>query len=231
MPEPTITLAGLMFRVGADGRPIIPPLCGGDDGPPKDPSADPPADPPKTPPVTGEFTAADKAALDAALASERTLRKQHEKDAKDLKARLQKLEDADASELDREKKRADEAEARITAATEKARRANLLTALIGAGVPKAKAAARLLDGVEYDDDTDEPTNLDAALATAKTEYGDDMFKAAKPTAPDLNGGGGNGDITPPNLSADELAMAKSFQMTPAEYQQFKSPQPTPAAAK
>ncbi len=191
---------------------------------PKDPKTDPPADPPKDPPVTGEFTAADKAAMQTALDAERALRKQHEADAKAAKAKLKKIEDADATDLEKATQRADAAEAKITAATDKIRRANLLSALSDAGVTKAKAAARLLDGVEYDDATDEPKNLDAAITAAKAEYGDDMFKATKPAAPDINGGGGGGDKDKtPALTAEELAMAKSFDMTPAEYAAAKDP--------
>ncbi len=205
--------------------------------PPKDPPAkDPPADPPKDPPVTGEFTAADKAALEAVVAKERTERKAHEKAARDALAKLKTLEDADATELEKATKRADEAEAKITAATEKVRKANLVTALADAGLTgaRAKAAARLIDGVEFGDD-DEPTNLEVRITAAKTEYGEDMFKGAKPSPPgNVNGGeGGNGD-KPPTLTAEELSMAASFGMTPVEYEAAKSPgyrPPEPVAAK
>ncbi len=179
--------------------------------------------------MTGEFTAADKAALEAVVAKERADRKTHEKAARDALAKLKKLEDADATELEKATKRADEAEAKITAATEKVRRANLLAALSDAGVTKAKAAARLLDGVEYDDDTDEPTNLDTAITAAQAAFGDEMFKGAAPPPPgDLNGGDGNnaGGNAPP-LNADELRAAKASNMSPEEFRHYQDPHAGP----
>jgi membrane protein involved in colicin uptake len=163
---------------------------------------------------------AGKAALDV----ERKARRDAEKAARDAQAKLDTLEAEKLSDTEKLEKRATDAEAKVTAATEKLRRANLLSALADAGVSKAKAAARLLDDVEYDDATDEPKNLEAAITAAKAEFGDEMFKGSKPAPPgNVNGGSGNEDDETPELTADELAMAKSFGMTPQEYEAAKSP--------
>lgn len=119
--------------------------------------------------------------------------------------------------------------------TAKLRRSNLRAALADAGLTggKGKAAMELLKDVEYDDD-DEPTNLEAALTAAKTTYGEELFKAEKPKAPNINGGAGSGDGKTPELTADELKAAKQFGMTPEEYVEFKNPNPKlpePAAQK
>lgn len=172
---------------------------------------------------------AGKAALDA----ERKARRDAEKAAKAAQAKLDEIEKASLSETERLKKEAEDGKALATSATEKLRKANLMAALSEAGVSNVKAAVRLLDGVEYDD-SDEPKNLDAAITAAKAEFGEQMFKTAKPPAPDINGGGGGGDVDKaPQLTAEELAMAKSFGMTPVEYAAAKDPgwQPPAAAAK
>jgi len=94
-------------------------------------------------------------------------------------------------------------------AKRKLRKANLLEALTTHGLTgaKAKAAARLLDHVEYDDD-DEPTNLQDAIKAATAEYGEEMFKGAK-----VNGGG-------LQLTAEETTAAKAAGMTPKEYREW-----------
>lgn len=174
----------------------------------------------------GELGPGGKAALEA----ERKERKAAEKRAKDAEAALKAKEEAELTEVERLKKQAEDAEGKVTAATEKLRRANLITALADEGLSgaRAKAAAKLLDDVEYDED-DEPTNLADAMKAAKAEYGDDIFKGAKPKAPKTNGGEGNEDREGPTLTADELAAAKAAGMTPEEYEQYKSPQPKVAA--
>lgn len=66
-------------------------------------------------------------------------------------------------------------------AIQSAQRANTLYALAGLGVtgPKALAAMKLIEGVEYDGNHT-PTNLDARLSAAKTTYGEDLFGAPAP---------------------------------------------------
>lgn len=152
------------------------------------PPADPPADPPEDDTSDEKLGEKGKAALDA----ERKARKEADKRARDAEARAKKLEDEKLSEEEKLKQRAEEGDKNLTRGTEKIRRANLLLSLTAKGITggKAKAAARLLDGVEYDDD-DEPTNLDSALEAAKAEYGAEAFTGATPPAPpapDLHGG-------------------------------------------
>jgi hypothetical protein len=162
---------------------------------------------------------AGKAALDA----ERKGRKEAERAAREAQAKLDEIEKASLSETERLKKEAEEGKALAASATDKLRRANLMAALSEAGVGNVKAAVRLLDGVEYSDD-DEPKNLDAAMTAAKAEFGEAMFKGSKPTAANIDGGGGGGDRDrAPSLTAEELAIAKSFDMTPEEYAAEKDP--------
>ncbi len=161
--------------------------------PKPDPKPDPNPDPdpdPKPDPKPDDLGAGGKAALDA----ERKARRDAEKAAREAQAKLDALEAEKLSEAEREKKRADDAEAKVSTATERLRRANLMTALADEGVigAKAKAAARLLDSVEYDDH-DEPTNLADAVKVAKAEYGDDVFKPNGRVAGDADGGKGSPD--------------------------------------
>ncbi|MGH3029266.1 MAG: hypothetical protein ACRDNE_00590 [Gaiellaceae bacterium] len=130
----------------------------------------------------------------AALEAERKARREADKRAKEAEKKVKEHEEAQLSETEKLKKQAEEAEAKVEAATEKARRANLLNTLsdkhelTGA---KAKAAARLLDGVDYSDD-DEPTNLDDAIKAAKAEYGEEVFKGATPAAGSADQGARDG---------------------------------------
>jgi colicin import membrane protein len=111
-----------------------------------------------------------------------TARKTAEKAARDAQAKLDKLEEDKLSETEKLKKQAEDGQALAAKATEKLRRAHLLMALAEEGLTggKAKAAARLLDSVEYDD-ADEPQNLKDAITAATAEYGEDLFKGATPT--------------------------------------------------
>ncbi len=204
------------------------PMNADPEGDPKDPKKDnPPADPPKDPPVTGDAkTAADVARLQAALDAERTQRKADAKEAKDAKAKLKLLEDADASELDKEKRRADEAEAKVNTLTESVRRANLVTAFGDGkhGLVDATAAAALATGVEYDDDHN-PTNVDALVTDLTGRF---SFLKGTPTAPppgniDAGGGAGGGGGSGPALSAEQLSAAKAANMSPEEWAHYQDP--------
>lgn len=230
MPTTYVKKAGLWFEVGPDGLPIIPPLQGADDPDPKDPPKDPdpkdPADPPKDPPKEDPLGPGGE----AALAAERKARRDAEKRAKEAEARAKKFEDDQASDLEKATKRAEEAEAKVTEATKKIRSANLLSALADEGLAgaKARAAARLLDDVEYDETTDEPTNLTDAIKAATAVYGEEMFKGATPKKdpPKTDPGGADPkDPDGPKLTADELEMAKALGMSPEEYAANKSSQP------
>jgi hypothetical protein len=97
----------------------------------------------------------------------------HRKDAADAKKRAQELENASLSETEKLKKEAEDGRTLAESATGKLRTVNLRDALAEKGFAgtRAKAVARLLSGVEYDDQ-DEPKNLDARLKAAEAEYGD-----------------------------------------------------------
>lgn len=117
----------------------------------------------------------------AALEAERKARRDAEKEAARAKKRADDLEAEKLSDTEKLQAKAARGDELAATATQKLRKANLLLALGAKGLTgaKAKAAARLLDNVEYDDTTDEPTNLDARITAAKAEFGDDVFKAAK----------------------------------------------------
>jgi hypothetical protein len=100
----------------------------------------------------------------------------HRKKLRDTEARLKELEDKGLSEAEKLKKEAEDGKALAATGTSKLRTANLIVALAEKGLSggRAKAAAKLLDGVEFDD-ADEPTNLDAAIKHASETYGADVF--------------------------------------------------------
>jgi hypothetical protein len=109
-------------------------------------------------------------------------RKQAEKEARDAKARLKELEDKELSENDRLKREAEAGREAFQTGVKLARDANLKLALTEKGLTgtRARAAMKLLDGVEFDDSSNEPKNLDDAIEAAKTSYGAEMFEGATP---------------------------------------------------
>jgi hypothetical protein len=139
---------------------------------------------PDTPaPATVETEPTLGPAGERALAAERDARKKAEAEAREAKRRADELEREQMSEQERLKAEAEEGRRLKAEAEETLRQANLLTALGGHGLvgPKAKAAVRLLEGVEFDDGQ-QPTNLDAAMDAAKATYGTDLFTVgATPT--------------------------------------------------
>jgi hypothetical protein len=142
-----------------------------------------------------------------------------------LKKRVDELEAAQLSEQQKLEKRATDAEAKVGAAEEKLRRANLIVELSRPehGIVNAAAAAKLLDGVEYSDDG-EPTNLTEILPGFLEQNAFLKGEAAKPKPGDLNGGEGGGDKKPPPLTAEELEAAKTLGMTPERYAAMKTVQ-------
>jgi hypothetical protein len=175
-----------------------------------------------------EAAAAAKAELEklgeggkAALDAERKARKDAERDLKAAQKLLKDAEDAKLSETEKLRKDADEGKALAAKATDTLRLANLRLALASTkNIADPKAAAKLIDGVEYDDDH-EPTNLDDRVKALLIEY--PLLKGGKPAAPDIDGKNGNGNGPTPKLTAEELEAAKDFGMTPEEYQAFKDP--------
>jgi hypothetical protein len=165
-----------------------------------EPAPTTPADPTPAkpePPVEPEvFTRPeDKAGLEA-LRTEREARTAAEREARAKDRRIEELEREKLSETEQLKADAERGRTLAETATGRLREANLLIALQGEGIvgPKAKAAVRLLDKVEYDE-AEEPTNLKNALKAAKALYGDDLFVVAAPASDD----GGTGQHDHPDL--------------------------------
>lgn len=187
------------------------------------PTPEPPADPP-----LGE-------AGQRALEREREARKNEERARKAAEKERDDLKRAQESDQERLKREADEGKALSVTATDKLRKANLLTALSEKGLSgaSAKAAARLIDGVEYDDE-DEPTNLDARIDAAKADYGEGFFSGATP--PTTPPPGTTPPATPP--THPNLHQGPRQPADPTEDDQFAAymkthfPQPAadPAAA-
>jgi colicin import membrane protein len=163
----------------------------------------------------GKLGDGGKAALDA----ERRLRRDAEKQAKDEKARADALEAEKLSDAEKLEKRATDAESALAKAQQLVRTANLTQALSTAGYANPSATARLLDGVQYDEETHAPTNLDDAVKAAKTAYGEDVIRTTRRPAANINGGSGGdqGGEGGPRLTAEELSAAKSAGMGPDEY--------------
>lgn len=172
---------------------------------------------------------ASKAKLKAALDKERTRRKAAEKKAKPAPKPKDKPKPKSKAG---EEPDDDEDDDTPDPGTVKLRRANLISSLMEEGYTgkRAKAVARLLDDVEYDDD-DEPENLEDALEAAKKSFGKDLLRMGKPKPPSGNGKEGGDDGDKPSLTAEELAFAKAFKLTPEEYAANKAIQPPPPKKK
>lgn len=163
----------------------------------------------------------EKARDDAKKAKERA------KDAEEKAGKYDELTEQQKSDLQKAEDRASEAEKKAGDADAKLRRANLVAALSdpSLGIVNARAAAKLIEGVEYDDDG-EPTNLgstDAEDSLIAKFLGENEYlrgKATKPKPPSTDASEGD-DKTPPELTAQELEVAKASDMTPEEYAAFK----------
>lgn len=149
------------------------------------------------------------------------------KAAKEKADRLDALEAEKLSEQEKAAKRAEEAERKAATADAKLQRANLIAALSdpSLGIVNARAAAKLIDGVEYDDDG-EPTNLGSVdekgslIASFLEQNAFLRGQPPKPKAPSLDGG--DGDEKPkPSLTAEEQRAAEAYDMTHEEYAVFK----------
>lgn len=188
-----------------------------------EPATDPKAaaaqtDPSTDPKPGGELGEGGKAALDA----ERQAKRDAEKRATAAEGKLKTFEDAQLSETEKLQKEAEEGKALAATATDKLRKANLVSALSDHGLTggAAKAAARLLDKVEFSDD-DEPKNLEDAIKAAKAEFGEAIFTGATPTTPtpDLHPG-----ARTPAPDADEDAQYSAYMKA-----NFPQTAATPAA--
>jgi hypothetical protein len=147
------------------------------------PTPQPGATPPATPPAP-EGDRPPRHVPVEELAAERQKRHDAEAAAEAAKKRAEELERANESEVDRLKREAEEGRKLSASATANLRTANTLVALTGAGLtgPKAQAALRLVDGIEYDE-LNRPTNLSQRIEAAKASYGAEMFEGATPPPP------------------------------------------------
>jgi len=153
--------------------------------PPPAPAPPPPPavpSPPSSPPdeVLGENgIRALRNEREARLAAERLLDLGHSgREALEFERRR-----AEAAERDRDALK-DRLSGEAVQAAQQAQRANVMLALAGQGVtgPKARAAIKLVEGLEFNDSF-EPTNLEARLSVAKQSYGDDLFNGAAAAPP------------------------------------------------
>jgi hypothetical protein len=171
----------------------------------------------------------------AALDSERKARREADKRAKEAQDKLDAIEAEKLSETEKAAKRATEAEAKLTDATDRLRRANLIAELSKPehGIVSAAAAAKLIEGVEYSDDG-EPTNvgdlLPSFLEANAFLKGEQQQTQTTQTQTLPFGGGAQPNTQTVDLTEDELLAAKSFGMTPEEYAKNKDPQAAAQAA-
>lgn len=151
---------------------------------------------------------------------------------RELRTAQKALDDAkskDLSDLEREKKRADDAEAKVSKADERLQEANLRIAISQSdlSIVDVETASLLLrkQGVEFDEDG-EPKDIETALKTLTDSKPFLLGTEEKPkpkSKGSTNGGAGTGDegnggVT---LTAEELEIAKAFKMTPEDYAKNK----------
>jgi hypothetical protein len=182
---------------------FVPAIAGAEEPTPEEIAAQQAADKATAEKAAAEKAAANAAAEDeklgdagkAALEAERKARRDAEKRAKAAEDKAREYEDAEKSELEKAQDRIKHLEANGQQATEKVRRANLLAELSKSqhGLASAKAALKLIDGVEYDDDG-EPLNATERIEALLTE--NPFLKAAangtsttSPASPQRDRGG------------------------------------------
>jgi hypothetical protein len=149
----------------------------------------------------------------------------------DARSELEKKTNADLSEVEREKKRADEAEKQLHDQMVRVQDANLHVALAErSDIVDVETAAMLLrrSGIEFDDEGKPESVSDAIDSLVKDKpYLVQQGRRSRTRSSDTNGGAGNDDTEAGGvqLTADELSMARAFKMTPEEYQKFKDVRP------
>lgn len=202
MPDPTPAVPAVTPPAETPPAATVPPVT--------------PPEPAKEPEKWDEDRA--RRTIEAQRASETALKaKNAELQAKADK--LAELEAAQLSESERVQKERDEALAKVADADRKIREAHLLAALSKPelGLASAQAAAKLIEGVTYDD-SGEPTNLaERVEALLDTNAFLKATPAAPAPAPNINGGGGATPAAPPTLTVDEARAAQEAGMDPARF--------------
>jgi hypothetical protein len=160
-----------------------PRIAGGQDPAPPNPTPPPtPVPPPApTPPAPQPPEPLREEGL-RALRAERERAETAERRARDAEAEATRLRQEQESEQDRLRREAQEGRDARSEGIRLAREAHTLNALAGQGVvgPKAQAALRLLEGVQYDEHNHTPTNLGDRIEAAKALYGAEVFGGATP---------------------------------------------------
>lgn len=174
-----------------------------------------------TPPAGEGLT---KEALEAELKKVRSEAAAHRRKLRDFEEQAKKREEAELTELELARKRAEDAEAALTKA-EAARRAASLkadfsTVAMAQGLnPKATQAALSLAQITFDDNGN-PLNVTEAIDALKAEHG---YLFASPTPPppgSTNAGAGSGQGQSVVLTAEEAMFAGMQGMTPEQYKQY-----------
>lgn len=167
----------------------------------------------------------EKESLRAKLVEANREAAKYRKERNEAKASLDKAREAELSDIEREKKRADDAQRQLVETESRIRRANLRVALSNPELRlvDVDTASLLLEreGIEYDDEG-EPQGIDKAVK-ALVKAKPFLIGASRSSSGGTNGGEGNTDSEGPALTADEMLMAKAFKMSPEDYAKFKSP--------
>lgn len=169
--------------------------------------------------------------LKAKLAQANKEAAKYRKERNTAQSELKKHQDAELSDLEREKKRADEAEQKLTASLVKVQNANLAVALSQheSGIVDAETASLLLRerGIEFDDDGT-PIDFDTKVTDLVKDKPFLVGQGGTPRrAGNTNAGAGSNDGEgSAQLTSDELAMAAAFKMTPEEYSKYKDVRPS-----
>lgn len=197
MPEVTeVEIDGVLYWQYEDGTRI--PVVEG-----QDPPEHPPAETPPGAPTDRTPTREDIERLNRENAKHRLEAKRAKEAAEKAQAELKARQDAEKSELDRERDRTAELQNQNEAATRKLRKAMLVTAVsnpaLGVAPDAIDLVAEKLD-VEFDDN-DQPQGVKEAVEAFLDERPSLKAKAASPSSPGHNPanpghqrdpGGGNG---------------------------------------
>lgn len=161
----------------------------------------------------------------AAQRAEETRLKTENAALREAKARLDELEAAQLTDAQRLQKERDDAVAANLAGTTALREGRLLAELAKPEhrLVDATAAAKLIEGVTYDD-AGNPTNLAerlTALTTARTFLVAPETTTTPPVVPAINPGGGATPAAGPTLTVEEAEAAQAAGMSPTYFAQLK----------
>lgn len=195
--------------------------------PKPDPAPDPKPDPPPDPKPDDEPW--DK---ERGMTTIRKLRDELKEAKKsgakvtELEQRLQEIEDAEKTELERAQAKVAQFEAKEQQWADERKETALKLAVhekageLGIKSPTLALAALDRGKLEWDAAGD-PTNLDDQLTLLLEREPLLKGEPAKPKPPGLDGGGGGGSSDPVTLTADELKAAEKLGMTPEKYAAYK----------